>query len=222
MKKENFYVVGIGASAGGIEALLDFFKNVSHNPGVAFVAIRHLKRDFKSIFGQLLKKHTSLPVITVNGGEKLEPNKIFLLRENTKVYLKRRTLFVTERPEDEIVNYAINEFFVSLAAEVKDKAIGIILSGAGSDGLHGVKAIEAENGLVLVQDPSTAEFDSMPKTTIYFDHPDYILTTREMARFIEEYTQDPKKTVLKYAGKKKSQHNPGPLVFNRKVKKRTG
>ena len=152
-KDDKLSVVAIGASAGGLEALFHFFSHVPTDLGVAFIIIRHLKRDFKSSQDELLKKYTDLPIENIKGGEKVTKNKIFVLPENKKLEVKDKVLYVSERKAQEIINTQINDFFYSLADDFKERAIGIIMSGTGTDGTKGAYAIEENGGIIMVQDP---------------------------------------------------------------------
>jgi len=187
MEDKDLFVVGIGASAGGLEPLFDFFSNISGNPGVVFVVVQHLQRDHKSQMKALLSKHTHLPIYTITEGVHIKPNHIYLMPENTAVHIKEGHLLLEIRKVHEIVNYAIDEFFSSLARDVKEKAIGVILSGMGSDGTKGAIAIEKAGGIIMVQDPQSSMYDGMTNSAIYNDHPDYILFPKEMGNCILKY-----------------------------------
>jgi two-component system CheB/CheR fusion protein len=184
----DFFIVGIGASAGGEACLYDFFSNLPRNVNAAYIVIRHLKRDFQSQMKFLLSRHTQLPIYTIRTGETIKPNTIYLMPENTTASISNNHLILRERPADANVNFAIDEFLVSLAAEVKKNAIGIILSGMGNDGTKGAIAIEENGGMIMVQDPKTTKFDAMPNSVIANDFPDYILPAKDMGRQLLEYT----------------------------------
>lgn len=181
MKEKGFYVVGIGASAGGYEALGEFFAHLSEQPNAAFVVIMHLLRDMKSIGHQLIAKHTQLQVYRATHLQKVEPNCIYIIPEGVLMTIEEGILQLRPRQEDEIINLAIDYFFESLAKDRKRKAVGIILTGTGSDGARGVQAISQLGGMVLVQDPASARFASMPKMAIQADHPDFILHPARLA-----------------------------------------
>ena len=183
----DFFIVGIGASAGGEACLYDFFSNLPRQVNAAYIVIRHLKRDFQSQMKFLLSRHTRLPIYTIRTGEEIKPNSIYLMPENTMASVSSSHLILRERPADANINFAIDEFLVSLAAEVKEKAVGIILSGMGNDGTKGAIAIEENGGIIMVQDPKTTKFDSMPNSVIANDFPDYILPAKEMGRHLLEY-----------------------------------
>lgn len=197
--EEKIPIVAIGASAGGLTTIFSFFKNVPEDIGVAFIIIRHLKRDYKSVQAELLQDHTKLKVNEIIQGQKIERNHVYMLPEGKKLEIHDQTLYLHDRPDNEIINTAIDDFFFSLAQDAGDKAIGIILSGLGSDGTKGAHFIEEFGGTIMVQDPNQAQFDGMPKSVIYFDHPDYVLKIQEMPYFIAEHFKDPvkaRKTLL--------------------------
>ena len=187
MDQDDFFVVGIGASAGGIEALTKFFSHLPQNPGLAFVVIQHLNPDYPSKLTEILSRNTSLAVHKVQGGEKIAPNQVFVIPEGKKLYIKNRILHLIDRPKHQKKNTAINFFFKSLATDIKEKSIGIILSGTGTDGLEGVKQIEEYGGVVMVQDPVTAEFSGMPENTIHLDHPQHVLPPDRLPQEILHY-----------------------------------
>ena len=172
---KDLHVIAIGASAGGLEALYNFFKFVPPDTGYVYIIIRHLKRDHKSIQVKLLAKHTSMNVKSIENGEKIEKNTVYLLPENKKLQIKNKVLYLTDRLASEIINTAIDDFLFSMANVMHKNAIGVILSGLGSDGTKGYQAIEEKGGIMIVQNPSEAMFDGMPKNAIYFDHPNYVL-----------------------------------------------
>jgi chemotaxis response regulator CheB len=167
--------------------LFEFFSNVSNHSGVAFVVIQHLKRDYKSQMKELLSKYTELPIFTITNGMAINPDCVYLMPENTTVRIKDHHFFLEHKKDNEIINYTIDKFFVSLALDVKEKAIGMILSGMGSDGTIGAIAIEKAGGIVMVQDPASSEYDGMPDSAIQNDHPDYVLYPKEMGKHLLEY-----------------------------------
>ena len=182
-----FYIVGIGASAGGESSLYDFFENVPHPINAGFVVVRHLKRDFQSQMKFLLSRHTQLPVYTIRNGEKIKANSIYLMPENTTATIRDGYLLLKERDNNTDINFAIDEFFTSLAEDAGAKAVGIILSGMGTDGTNGANAIEEQGGIVMVQDPKSTKLESMPESVIANDFPDYILPARNMGSHLLAY-----------------------------------
>jgi chemotaxis response regulator CheB len=182
-RENNFYVVGIGASAGGFEALIDFFNHLPAKPNAAFIVVRHLLRNTPSFQEKLLARHTPMKVIRAENDQKVCPNQVYMLPENYYITIDQGMLFLQKRNEDKI-NRAIDVFFSSLAQDQKQRAIGIILSGLGSDGTEGANALHAYGGMVMVQQPATAQFPSMPQMAISGDDPDAILSPGKLAQML--------------------------------------
>jgi two-component system CheB/CheR fusion protein len=159
-------VIGIGASAGGLEAINEFFDNVPENTNFAFVIIQHLSPDYKSLMGEILSKHTTMQVIEAHDDEILRPNFVYLLPSKKLMTVKNDRLQLDEKIKNKLPNNAIDIFFSSLAEDKGDKAIGVILSGTGTDGSKGIERIKSNGGIVVVQDPLTAEFDGMPNSAM--------------------------------------------------------
>jgi two-component system, chemotaxis family, CheB/CheR fusion protein len=187
MDREDLFVVGIGASAGGLIPLYELFSNMPDIPNVAFVIVRHLSPNHKTIIDILLSKYTHLPIYIISDGQPINPNCVYIMPEKSKVRIQDNHLFLEERKPYEIINHAIDEFFISLARDVKKKAVAIILSGAGNDGTKGATDIEQAGGIVIVQDPQSSQFDGMTSSAVYNDHPNYILYPKEMGSHLSEY-----------------------------------
>jgi two-component system CheB/CheR fusion protein len=181
-----FYIVGIGASAGGYEAIWKFFSHIPANPGMAFIVVQHLNRDHPSVAHKLLANHTPLPIYRARHGQVVAVNSIYQLPENKLMTIAQGRLLLRERAPEEIINWAVDIFFHSLAEDQKEKAIGIILSGMGSDGAAGAQAIHQQGGLVLVQEPASTPYQSMPRMAIYQDNPDLILPPAQLAQALVE------------------------------------
>lgn len=181
MKGDNFYIAGIGASAGGHQALREFFQHLPEVTGVAFVVITHLLRGHVSILDQIVSKYTNMKVHRMEGTDTLRPDRVYVMPENVIAEIANGTLVLRPRPADQIVNKSIDIFFHSLAEECREKAIAIIFAGMGSDGLKGARSIHKHGGTVLVQDPTSTPFKSMPDSIINHDNPDVILPPAEMA-----------------------------------------
>jgi len=162
----KFPIVGLGASAGGLEALEQFFENVPANCGMAFVVIQHLDPHRKGIMPELLQRVTQLRVTSVTDGLKIKPNCVYVIPPNTSMSILNEALYLFEPIETRGLRLPVDFFLRSLADDQREKAIGIILSGMGSDGSMGLKAIKENDGMVLVQDPASAKFDSMPRSAI--------------------------------------------------------
>lgn len=161
--KNRFPVVGIGASAGGLEALEQFFYHMPKDNGMAFIVIQHLDPNRIGIMPQLLQRITSMEVIQAVDRLRVKPNCVYVIPPNKSMSLLNNALHLFEPIEAHGLRLPIDIFFRSLADDRREKSIGIILSGMGSDGSLGVKAIKEQNGIVLVQSPTSAKFDSMPR-----------------------------------------------------------
>ncbi|MDY6899407.1 MAG: chemotaxis protein CheB, partial [Cyanobacteriota bacterium] len=164
----KLFVVGIGASAGGLQALEKFFKNMPTDSGAAFVVVQHLSPNFKSLMKELLERHTRMEIHRATDGIELAANSVYLIPKDKNIIIEGSKLRLVKRESRKHLkpNFPINLFFNSLAKTCQEKAIGIILSGSGSDGSLGLKEIHEAGGLVLVQEPLTAEFDGMPLSAI--------------------------------------------------------
>ena len=159
-------IVGIGASAGGLEPIEQFFDAMPANPGMAFVIIQHLSPNFQSMMDQLIARHTHMRIVHAEDQMEIEPNVIYLNPPRTELTLKDGKLAATAYRDDDMLSLPIDAFFTSLAKEEDELAIGIVLSGTGSDGTRGSQQIVQHGGVVIAQEPSTAKFDSMPSKVI--------------------------------------------------------
>ncbi|MDJ0554245.1 MAG: chemotaxis protein CheB [Microcoleaceae cyanobacterium MO_207.B10] len=142
-KLNDFFVVGIGASAGGLRVIEEFFDNMPRDSGAAFVVVQHLSPDFKSLMKELLERLTQMEVHRVEEVMKLEPNNVYLIPPRKNLVVNNRCLRLTEQDLNPRLhpNYPISLFFDSLAKDYADKAIGVVLSGSGSDGAPGLQSI---------------------------------------------------------------------------------
>ncbi|NEQ97924.1 MAG: EAL domain-containing protein [Cyanothece sp. SIO2G6] len=179
----NSFVVGIGASAGGLQALDAFFEAVPIDPDATFVVVQHLSPDFRSLMVELLQRRTQLPVSVIEDGTMLMLNHVYVLPPGMMVQLDNSTLRLVPY-QDNTRNYTIDHFFSSLAQERSDRAIGILLSGTGSDGTEGLKAISRAGGIALVQSPETAQFGAMPTNPVSSGLVDEILSPEDLARAV--------------------------------------
>ena len=162
----SFPIVGIGASAGGLEALEQFFQNMPKNSGLAYVVIQHLDPNHVGIMPELLQRTTQMKVLQVTDHLKVQPNHVYVIPPNKSMSILNGYLHLFEPVELRGLRLPIDYFFRSLAEDQFEKSIGVILSGMGSDGSLGLKAIKEKNGIVLVQDPLTAKFDGMPQSAV--------------------------------------------------------
>ncbi len=192
----SFYVVGIGASAGGLEALERFFGNMSEKSGMAFILVSHLDPKHISIMPELIQKSTKMKLFQAEDGMVVKPNHVYVAPPNRDLALLHGTIQLIEPPEAHGFRLPIDFFFKSLSADLGENAICIILSGMASDGTAGLKAVKSELGLVMVQDPKSAKFDGMPTSAIQTGLADYILTPEEMPEQLIKYTSHKVKGVL--------------------------
>ncbi|MFP4449071.1 MAG: CheR family methyltransferase [Bacteroidales bacterium] len=187
----DFFIVAIGASAGGLEALQEFYKNTPEYTGVAFIVIQHLSPDYKSLMDELLSRYTRLPIHKVTDGTKVEVDNIYLIPPKKNMTIFHRKLFLTDQNHGRGMNMPIDIFMQSLAKDHGKNAIGVILSGTGSDGTLGIKAIKENGGMVIAQDHRSAKFDGMPRSSISTGMVDYILTPGEMPEALINYVKHP-------------------------------
>lgn len=191
--ENDCYVVGIGASAGGMEALRTFFSQLPPNLPAAFVVITHLMREHRSILDSYLRDKTEMAVVRCDHDMGIEPGMVYVLPENTHVTIRQRILRVHPR-SNEIINHAIDIFLSSLATDCGSKAIAVVLSGRGSDGLEGSRKVSANGGTVLVQSPESAYAGDMPQAIITGDHPREISSPGHLAEKLASLLLDRNKT----------------------------
>jgi len=159
-------IVGLGASAGGLEALEQFLGNVPVDSGLAYVVVQHLDPTHKAMLVELLQRATVMPVRSATESLRVEPNVVYVIPPNTELSVVRGLLHLTQPSQPRGMRLPIDVLFCSLAREQGERAIGVVLSGMGSDGTVGLQAIKAQGGLTLVQQPESAQFDSMPNSAI--------------------------------------------------------
>ena len=184
-------VVGIGASAGGLETLNTFFSTLPPDSSMAFVVIQHLSPQHKSIMAALLNKQTRMPVDQIADGMKLEPNHVYLNPPGKNVAIFKSSLQLLEPIKSSAINMPVDFFFRSLAEDQGENAIGIIFSGTGSDGAQGIRAIKGEGGMAMAQQPETAKYDGMPKSAIATGLVDFILPVEKMPEALIHYVRHP-------------------------------
>lgn len=176
----NFPIVGIGASAGGLEALEQFLSHVPAKSGMAYVVIQHLDPTQKGFLTELLQRITKMDVHLAEDRMPVVPNSVYVIPPNKSMSILKRRLLLFDPIETRGLRLPIDFFFRSLAEDCKEAGIGVILSGMGSDGSTGIKAIKENNGIVMVQEPSTAKFDSMPRNAIDAVLPDIVAPAHEL------------------------------------------
>jgi two-component system CheB/CheR fusion protein len=159
-------VIGIGASAGGLEALERLFESTPTETGLAFVVVQHLSPDFKSLTDDILARRTRLPIRVVEDGMPVRANAIYLIPPRKDMIVRGGRLLLTDKDPGQTVTLPIDHFLRSLAQEAGERAVAVILSGTGSDGSRGIRDVRAAGGMVVAQDPESAKFDGMPRSAI--------------------------------------------------------
>ncbi len=181
---DNFPIVAIGASAGGLDAFQKFLENIQPDSGNAYVLVQHLAPTHDSLLPEILEKNTSLPVLEITDAIKLKPNCVYIIPENKILTAFDGVLKLTPRDAELKTNYVIDLFFKSLAEVHTSYAIGIVFSGTGFDGTEGLKFIKENGGITYAQLPSTAKFDAMPQNAINSGIVDFVLAPEEMPQHL--------------------------------------
>ncbi len=181
------YVVAIGGSAGGLEAFERFFAGIPPNTGMAFVVIQHLDPTHKALMAELLQRSTTMPVKEIEDGMSVEPDHIYVIAPNTDLSISDGRLHLSEPAQAHGQRLPIDSFFQSLAVERGDKSIAVIVSGMGTDGTLGLKAIKEVSGIVLVQSPDSAKFDGMPRSAIGTGQVDYVASIDDLPKELIAY-----------------------------------
>ncbi len=177
----SFPVVGIGASAGGLEAMTQLLKNLPRAPGLAFVLVSHLAPTHESALSAVLSRATSMPVSEAGNNLRLEPNRVYVIPLNRIIVLAEGRLKVSLRRDPREVHMPIDHFLESLAEEEGARAIGVILSGNGSDGTRGLLAVKAAGGITFAQDEKSAKYHAMPASAIAAGCVDFVLSPEQIA-----------------------------------------
>jgi two-component system, chemotaxis family, CheB/CheR fusion protein len=184
---ENFPVVGIGASAGGLEALSELFSRMSENTGAGFVVVQHLAPSKNSAMPELLSRNTRMRVFQVTDNMPIKRNTIYLIPPGKNMSVVNGSLQLLEQIEPSGIRHPIDFFFKSLALDRRSGAIGVVLSGTGTDGTAGARAIKSELGLVIAQQPEDAKYDGMPRSVIDSGLTDYVLAAADIPDQIVKY-----------------------------------
>ena len=189
LKESPFIITGIGASAGGLEALEVFFKNTPPDIGSGFVVVTHMDPEHKSLLPEILQRHTTMPVMQIEHGMRVRPNSVYVIPPNTNLTIKKGILNLEEPARPRGMRLPIDHFFRRLAQDQDSKAVGILLSGMGHDGVLGLRSLKERLGTVMVQDPITAEFPSMPRSVIVSGLADYIAPADNLPKLLTNYIQ---------------------------------
>lgn len=190
-ESSSLIVVAVGASAGGLEALQEFFKNMPLKTGLAFVVIQHLSPDYKSLMDELLARETSIPIQIAEDGMEVLPDHIYLIPPRKNISIFHDKLFLENQEPKKRLNLPVDIFFRSLALDKGKNAIGVVLSGTGSDGTLGTRAIKEAGGMIMVQDEESAKFDGMPRNSIATGLVDYILPPGKMPEALVNFIKHP-------------------------------
>jgi PAS domain S-box-containing protein len=180
-------IVGIGASAGGLDAFKNFLTAMPADSNLAFVLVQHLDPNHESLMVDLLARHTSMPVLQVEDQMKVQRNHVYMIPPNKSLTIKDGILHLSKPVERRGMRMPIDYFFRSLAEDQQEKAICIIFSGTGTDGTLGLKAVKEYGGMAMVQEPNTAGYDGMPRSAIATDMVDFILPVEQMPEDLIRY-----------------------------------
>ena len=186
-----FPIVGVGASAGGLEAFTQLLENLPLDTGMGFVLVQHLAPRAHSMLPEILAKVTRMPVAEVKDGMRVEPNRIYVTPPDIIMRLEQGVLRLAARTEPRGVHRPIDDFLRSLAHDQGSRAIGVILSGTASDGVLGLQAIKAEGGVTFAQEVATAKYAGMPESAIAAGHVDFVLSPEKIARQLARLAHHP-------------------------------
>jgi len=189
--KKDFLIAAIGASAGGMQAFAELVRALPADTGMAFVLIQHLDPKHHSILAELLAKETVMKVAEVTGLMKVEPDHVYVIPPNASMTITDHTLHLSPRGESPAGHMTTDHFMRSLAEDQGNRAVGVILSGTGSDGTLGMVEIQAHGGITFAQDESTAKYDGMPRSAIAAGCVDYVLPPKEIAHELARIARHP-------------------------------
>ncbi|HEY7322530.1 MAG TPA: chemotaxis protein CheB [Candidatus Binatia bacterium] len=189
--EKRFFIVGMGASAGGLKAFEEFFSKMPPDSGMAFVLIPHLDPGHVSMLPELLRKYTQMDVVQVKDGAEVDPNTIYVLPPNRKMAIMQGRLILTEPTEPRGLRLPIDTFFRSLAEDQESHAIAVVLSGTGTDGTLGLRAIKEHGGFAIAQDAGSAEYNGMPQSAIQTGLLDYVLAPEKIGEALVEISRTP-------------------------------
>ena len=187
----TIHYVGIGASAGGLEAIESFFTNMPPDSGMAFIVVQHLSPDYKSLMVELLSKKTTMPVHRAEDAMEVLPNHVYLIPPKKNLTIFHGKLLLSDQDHSRGINLPIDLFLRSLADDQAERAVAIILSGTGSDGMRGVRAVKENGGMVMVQSEESAKFDGMPRSAISTGLADFVLSPDQMPRQLQAFIKHP-------------------------------
>ena len=187
----DFHIVGIGASAGGLESLERLFTHLPADTGMAFVVLQHLSPDFRSLMDELLGRRTSMPIRQAESDMEVEPNTMYLLPPMKEMIVRQRHLLLNDKDPRVGLTLPIDLFFRSLAQDVAERAVAVVLSGSGSDGSRGIQDVRKAGGVVFCESPDTAQFNGMPLSAVRTGTVDHVLPPEEIALAIADLRRQP-------------------------------
>lgn len=190
-RKNDLLIAAVGASAGGIEAFTELVSNLPTDTGMAFVLVQHLDPEHHSMLTELLSKKTAMRVKEVTNGMAVEPNHVYVIPPNATMSISNHTLQLAPRGDSRALHMSIDHFMRALAEEQGNRAIGVILSGSGTDGTVGLAEIQAHGGVTFAQDEASAKYDSMPRSAVAAGCVDYILPPKAIARELSRIARHP-------------------------------
>jgi two-component system CheB/CheR fusion protein len=190
-RDDSFPIVGIGASAGGLEAFTLLLQELPSDINMALVLVQHLDPTYKSLLTELLSRTTKLAVEEVTEGTRVKPGNVYVIPPNTTMTISKRVLHLTPRVDVDRKHTPIDEFMQSLAQDQKSRAIGIILSGTSVDGVQGLKAIKDEGGITIAQDEKSAKYYDLPRSAVAAGCVDLVLRPKDMAQELVKLSQHP-------------------------------
>jgi two-component system CheB/CheR fusion protein len=189
--KAAFPIVGIGASAGGLEAFSELLSHLPAEATMAFVLVQHLDPKHPSSLVEILSRTTRLPVVGATHGVRVEPGHVYIMPPNVRMTMADGVLNLAPRSEDRGPHMPIDHFLCSLAESLRGRAIGVILSGSASDGALGLKAIKAEGGVTFAEAPQSAKFDGMPRSAVASGAVDFVLPPKAIAQELTRIGRHP-------------------------------
>jgi len=189
-RDDSFSIVGVGASAGGLEAFTQLLQELPSSINMALVLVQHLDPTYKSLLTELLSRTTKLAVEEVTDGTRVKPGHVYVIPPNTTMMISKRVLYLT--PRVEVGRHTpIDQFLESLAQDQKSRAIGVILSGTSMDGIHGLRAIKDEGGITIAQDEKSAKYYDLPRSAVAAGCVDLILRPQDIAQELVKLSQHP-------------------------------
>ena len=189
--KKDFLIAAIGASAGGMQAFAELMRSLPADTGMAFVLIQHLDPKHHSVLAEILSRETDMKVAEVSEGMTVEPNHVYVIPPNTSMTINGAALHLSPRSESPAPHMTADHFMRSLAEARGNCAVGVILSGTGSDGTLGMLEIQAHGGITFAQNESTAKYDGMPRSAIAAGSVDYVLAPKDIAHELARIARHP-------------------------------